>query len=102
MKATSDWQRFSHPLGMVRLILLVDWDPIGIFGHAGAMDQYDGYAVDVYDLLRSGASEEELAAHLHRIEVERMGMHGSSPMHLAMVAAKLRQVVKTADAEEVV
>ncbi len=100
-RTTSDWERFGDPMGFIRLILLVDWDPIGVLGHPKAMDEYDSYAVGVYDLLSSDASEQELVDHLRRIEVERMGVGSNPDMPLIAVAAKLRGVFDTAhEAEE--
>ncbi len=97
---TIDWERFSHPLGFVRLILLVDWDPIGVLGYAEAMDEYDSYAVEVYDLLVADASQEELAAYLRQIEKERMGVRGNPSMALSAVAAKLRAAYDTARGDQ--
>ncbi len=98
--AINDWERFSHPLGFIRLILLVDWDPIGIFGHAKAMDEYDSYSIGIYDLLISDASQEELVAHLRQIEKERMEVRGNPNMTLSAVAAKLRDAFDTARVDE--
>ena len=95
-----DWERFAHPLGFIRLILLVDWDPIGIFGHAGAMTEYDGYAMGVYDLLTSNASQEELVAYLRRIEVENMEVGGNPSLALSAVAVKLCDAFDTARADQ--
>ncbi len=94
------WQSFAHPLGFIRLILLVDWDPIGVFGHARAMTEYDGYAHGIYDLLASDASQEDLVAHLHWIEVKTMEVRGNSNMALPAIAAKLREVFDTARANQ--
>ncbi len=77
MRRTQDaWTPFSTLHGFICLILLVDWDPIGVFGYADAMDEYDGYAAEVCRLLRSGVSREALASHLEGIERHRMGARG--------------------------
>ena len=52
------------------------WDPIGVAGVPQARGEYDGYVGQVFSLLRSGASESELAAHLVRIADEGMGLPG--------------------------
>ncbi len=44
MRGNADWQSFGTPLGFIRLVLLVDWNPIGVFGYPKAMDEYDIYA----------------------------------------------------------
>ena len=36
-------RHFNTLRGFVRLVLLVAWDPIGILGYAGAMNEYDSY-----------------------------------------------------------
>lgn len=96
----NDWERFSHPLGFIRLILLVDWDPIGVFGHPKAMDEYDSYAIEVYDLLVSDASQEELVTCLRQIEREYMESGGNPNMDILTIAAKLRVTYDTARADE--
>ena len=40
-RSDNDWEPFAHPLGFVRMMLLVDRDPIGTLGEPGAMDEYD-------------------------------------------------------------
>lgn len=52
------------------------WDPIGVAGVPQARDEYDGYVGPVFSLLRSGASESDVAAHLVRVAGERMGLPG--------------------------
>ncbi len=71
-----DWKPFSTLYGFVRLILLVDWDPIGIFGYPGAMDEYDSYVGEIEKMLLIGTTREALVAHLGRIEKESMGLQG--------------------------
>jgi hypothetical protein len=40
----------------VKLVLLVDWDPIGIFGEPSATDEYDSYALGICGLMYRGAT----------------------------------------------
>ncbi len=89
MRNNSDWQRLATPLGFIRLVLLVDWDPLGVFGYVETMDEYDSYAVPVYDLLCAGASRHQIAEHLRAIEMERMGVRGRAD--LDAVADKLKE-----------
>ena len=51
------------------------WDPIGVRGEPHARDEYDSYVPEVYSLLQSGASAEQIAAHLDKIATERMGLN---------------------------
>ncbi len=65
-----DWDA----LRLIRLVFLVDWDPIGVFEHSGADDEYDDYVPSFYELLRSGAPQDQLVDYLHKIERETMGL----------------------------
>lgn len=70
------WRPFSMLEGFVRLVLLVDWDPIGILGYTGSMDEYDSYAGDICRLLQEGATRDMLIDHLDRLEKQWMGLSG--------------------------
>ena len=72
----------------VRAVLNTSWDPIGV-AHA-VEDEYDGYIDAIYSMLRGGASDADLAAHLLRIETDRMGLRGTSDARRLAVAARLR------------
>lgn len=86
-KGVEDWSRFATPLGFIRLVLLVDWDPIGIFGEVRAMDEYDRYAVEVYDLLCQDTPHHKIADYLRTVEKERMKIRGETDVDV--VARKL-------------
>jgi hypothetical protein len=78
----------------VHLILLVDWDPLGIFGYPSAMNEYDSYANDICALLRSGVSREALIRHLDTVETQTMSGRGGRKAQ-AEVADKLLMLFKT-------
>ena len=99
MKADSDWQNFANSLGIVRLVLLVDWDPIGIFGIPEAMDEYDTYAVNVHNMLATGTSQEDLVSYMRFVQSQLMGVRGSSDPQLLEVAAKIQTVFENATEE---
>lgn len=84
-KINDAWRPFSTLQGFVRLVLLFDWDPIGILGYANAMDEYDSYANGICRLIQAGATREDLIAHLDRLETQAMGLPGErrSQMHVA-------------------
>ena len=94
-----DWLPFSTLQGFVRLILLVDWDLIGILGYPGAMDEYDSYANDICALLRSGVSREALIRHLDTVETQTMSRRGGRKAQ-AEVADKLLVLFKTISDDE--
>lgn len=92
MRKTNDsWRPFSTLHGFVRLVLLVDWDPIGILGEAGAMDEYDSYASGICRMLELGATRSDLIAHLERLEKQNMGLPGERRAQ-AEVAEKLLKI----------
>jgi hypothetical protein len=76
----------------IRDVLLHDWDPIEVANEPLAQSEYDSYVGGVYRLLTAGASEEELADHLWRIETESMELSRAEPSALIPVARKLRQL----------
>jgi len=76
-------------LERVKQTLWEDWDPIGVRAMGGPDDEYDSYAPTILCMLLSGAIEEELVAHLHAIETERMGLDGGQPVHAARVLLSL-------------
>jgi hypothetical protein len=75
----------------IRLVLLRDWDPIGVRDAPQAQDEYDGYVGGVYQLLASGATLSELAEHLLQIERDSMRL-SPRPEALVEVASRLKQI----------
>jgi hypothetical protein len=71
-------------------VLLRDWDPIGVQDEPAAQDEYDSYIGGVYHLLVSGATEQQLADHLWRIEKDTIGLPALNSAELLPVARKLR------------
>ena len=76
----------------IREILLRDWDPIGVQDVPEAQDEYDSYVGGIEGLLHRGASVEEIAAHLAKIEGESMGLPASAALRLP-AAMKLRGIM---------
>jgi hypothetical protein len=56
----------------IRRVLLDVWDPIGIRDEPNAQTEYDGYLGDVYELLVSGATDQQIIERLVYIVRERM------------------------------
>jgi hypothetical protein len=59
----------------IRRVLLEVWDPIGIKDEPNARDEYDSYSGGILKLLKSGASDDEISRHLHRIVTKDMGLN---------------------------
>jgi hypothetical protein len=75
----------------IGLVLLHDWDPIGIQDVPEAQDEYDSYVAGIYRLLVSGATEAEIGEHLCHVEQDRMGLSPKRARAMT-VAAKLREL----------
>ena len=89
MRAVSE-RRAKLDLGGVEKTLWEDWDPIGVRSMGGPADEYDSYAPTVLRMLLSGATEEELVAHLYAIETDQMGLEeGPRPHHAARALLRL-------------
>ena len=73
-------------------VLLRSWDPISVRDEPDAPGEYDMYIGGVYRLLALGASEQDLATHLGRVEAEKMGYTHTEVSSLLPVARELRQV----------
>lgn len=78
-------------LSTVESILLKDWDPIGIQALTEAADEYNRYAPIVCDMIKNNKSATEIYQYLNSVEIERMGLSGSSP-NTAVVSRKLAKL----------
>ena len=72
MHYSDDWKPFSSLHGFIRLILLVDWDPIGVFGLPGALSQYDRYADIVYKMIVEQATRYDVMRYLAQVQAEQI------------------------------
>jgi hypothetical protein len=75
----------------IRHVLMDVWDPIGIKDERNAQDEYDSYLGGVYELLVSGAADEDIADHLWRIATERMDLPAKKS-DMADTVVALRQI----------
>lgn len=66
------WKHFGQP--PLRHMMLLYWDPIGVYGVSEAMDEYDSYAAKVGAMLGDGASRKDIERYLRDIAVDRMGI----------------------------
>ncbi|MCE5302554.1 MAG: hypothetical protein LLF97_05525 [Planctomycetaceae bacterium] len=71
------WQRDDSELrleNVVHDVLIHDWDPIGC---GVPDDEYDSYIPGICRLLRDGANEIKIGAHLEDIQTVSMGLRGN-------------------------
>lgn len=70
----SDWWRGAGESELRQLLYWV-WDPLGVSeSFPDAVDEYDGYALEIATALASGISQSALVALLTSIEQHRMGI----------------------------
>ena len=80
--------KWKQIMERIRTVLNSAWDPIGVSGEVS--DEYDGYVGGIYSIIIHGAADDDIAERLLRIEVDAMGLEGSSPGHRAEVVRRLR------------
>ncbi|HEY9283557.1 MAG TPA: hypothetical protein VIP46_08890 [Pyrinomonadaceae bacterium] len=84
-------QRAKKIRDQIRLILLHDWDPIGVSDTPAAHDEYDSCVAGIYGLLASGASEYQIVERLYSIQTTSMGLPGDRET-LKVAAEKLAKL----------
>jgi|SRR5688572_3462556 len=68
--------KMAVSLRAIRAVLFEDWDPCSVRDVREAHDEYDSYALQLYGMLRSRASADQLAEYLCRVQTDMMGMEG--------------------------
>lgn len=76
-----DWHEWWKHFGSseLRHILLLWWDPIGVYGVREAIDEYDGYSGRAARMLREGVQAPEIAQFLGQVRCDRMGLSPDAP-----------------------
>lgn len=72
-------------------ILWKDWDPIGVNDFAPT-DEYQSYVSQIFHLLINGASIEEIADRLYRIETKVIGVGGNKE-NCRSAAKKIKSIM---------
>ncbi len=76
----------------IRVILLKEWDPIGVKDVPEAQDEYDSYIPQVCKLLINQESPENIFKYLWKIETDYMGLIGNRN-HTQSIAKKLTDII---------
>lgn len=63
-------ERKEEILFRVSEILYYLWDPINISRGNWPRDEYDGYVMEVFNMLQQGATKEELSNHLKHLVID--------------------------------
>lgn len=64
----------------LRDLLLVWWDPIGVYGEPAARDEYDGYVLVVGRMLRDGLDAPAIRSYLRGIEENEITLAGDADL----------------------
>ncbi len=91
-----DWKQYYEP---VSLILLRDWDPIGVSDTPEAQDEYDGYVLLICGMLMRHDSRQRLVDYLWWAESEHMGMPGDRARTEEIADRLIRLRKETEDGE---
>jgi hypothetical protein len=75
----------------IRNVLNRDWDPIGVVAD-NVDNEYDMYIGHIHSLLAKRASEKDISDYLLWVEVERMGLTGTSVDQRLRVARNLQSL----------
>ena len=75
--------------------LLLQWDPLGVGAEPGEHPEYRRYVPDVYSLLARGASDVQIARHLHRLESDEFGHPELATRDLTAVLRTLRALERS-------
>ena len=78
----------------LKRIFWQEWDPIGVNDVPEAMNEYDGYAFEVWMKLKRGASVEDVEVYLDWAELEHMGSQRSRGRNRE-AAEKAFQIVRS-------
>ncbi|HXS11488.1 MAG TPA: hypothetical protein VN734_02190 [Acidobacteriaceae bacterium] len=76
----------------IRRVLLEVWDPIGVRDESNAQDEYDHYLGDVFEMLTTGAPDDELKKYLNWVSAERMGMREATDEIMTSTICALRSI----------
>lgn len=85
-------REYKAAFDKIHLILIKEWDPIGVGNEPYAQDEYDSYIPAIYRLLSEGADEHKLTKHLEQLATVSMGL-SSGTDHDALIARRLREVL---------
>jgi len=75
----------------IRRVLLDVWDPIGVRDEPNAQDEYDCCLGSLFQLLTTGATDDQIAEYLWRQGTEHMGLRLRKEAMYPTVAA-LRKI----------
>lgn len=80
----SDYLKRRDAVGHLKVMeLLRKWDPIGVISETN-QDEYDMYSYSIVRMLDSGITAIELAEHLNKIQLERMGLEPKGARDLSI------------------
>ena len=86
---------FDPKRAALRQVLLHDWDPHNAARNESAHGAYDAYVNPLYDLIQSGADEQQIIDWLHEREQETMCFPSAGKQRLRRIARLLIRAAQT-------
>lgn len=83
----------------IRKVLILEWDPIGIFTNCDfeydydSYDEYDSYLVEIIEIIDNGGTVLDLCRYLENVE-SYMGVEKTSENILIKIAQKIFNIIK--------
>ena len=88
---------FDPKRSAVRQVLLHDWDPHNAARNESAHGAYDAYVNPLYDLIQSGADEQQIIDWLHEREQETMCFPSLGKQRLRRIARLLIRATRPSE-----
>ena len=77
----------------ISVILLKEWDPIGVQNFPEAFNEYDSYVMPLYKMLIDKKSHQDILEYLVWVESEQMGLSTVDKQHTQLIAQKLKALI---------
>ena len=75
----------------IRRALMRDWDPIGINDEPACADEYDSYIGEIYSILTTGGSDDQIKNHLRWVATDGMELQPDEKA-IARTVKALREI----------
>ncbi len=76
-------------LEALKALLWEEWDPIGVRGMGGHDDEYNGYAFEIWTMLKRGASASDIETYLAGMETGHIGLSRNSGRAMAVAESAI-------------
>jgi hypothetical protein len=89
-------QKITTAIIRIRHILLHSWDPVGISGYDGTLDEYDRYSEQVFEMMQIGADLDDIKTYLYNSAKADIGLDHPGLLEKSELAA--REIIESGGA----